>query len=209
MKPTIGLKTTLIAVAIGVTVMAPIAGNRLIGWQGWVLPAGAIFIAMFYALVDVIHELYGTRDAKEVVWSAVVARLFIYLVMFPLILLLPSPKPDVLGEVAHQTLRLFLAGEIAPLVTNLLIDIPAFAWLKNKKIPGGFFARTNLSNLFSVTLGTVLFMVIAFAGVRPIEQMIIVGMVWRLGFTIVVSPLTSLLVGVVKRGTADSQGTRE
>ena len=162
-------------------------------------------LAVLALLVAVLAVFVPDRLARRLTGDDLYG-IVVYLVVFPLILWLPSPKPDVIGEVAHQTFRLFLAGEIAPLVTNLLIDIPIFAALKKREIPLGFFGRTNLSNLASMTIGTVLFMTLAFFGVRDIGPMIIVGIVWRFGFTLLVSPFTSLVVGVVRRGTSDRQG---
>lgn len=176
-------------------ILAPILAVKVVPTWGFRWTASLIAVTFIYAFIDVINEIWGPREARFTIIVGSVIRVVLFLTLVPIVLALPTALvPEGFNEVVELTARVFLAGEIAVLLGNLLFDIPIFARLKNKEI-GGFFVRTNVSNLVSNTLSAAMFSLIAFAGTPLASWRLFFGqIVFRYIFAFAVSPFTTLWV---------------
>lgn len=144
----------------------------------------AIFSFPFVFLTtDVIGEVYGKRIAKLFVLAG-----FLSTAMFVLYSFLSLALPwDAAGEWVHPayntvfgiSLRIAIASLVAYAVAEYQDVISFFffrKWFGEKK----FWLSSNLSNLWSQLLDSVLFMVIAFAGVYPTPVLVRIIITWWL-----------------------------
>jgi queuosine precursor transporter len=184
-------------------ISAPILGTKVVDFGPWKWTAGTVIAALVYTLVDVINERWGAWNAGATVAMSTVLRLTISLLLIPLIVALPTAyAPEGYNGFVGSALRVLLASEFSILVGNLLVDIPFFSWLKRRKNIGGFFVRTNVTNIVSAVISTTLFTTIAFAGVQPIGTLIVGNLVARFVFMFALSPLSTAWVWWMGRNDA-------
>lgn len=144
----------------------------------------AVFSFPFVFLTtDVVGEVYGKRIAKLFVLAG-----FISTVIFILYSLLSMMLPwDPAGEWAQQsynqifgiTIRIAIASLVAFAVAEYQ-DVISFFFFRKMWGEKLFWLRSNLSNLWSQFLDTILFMVIAFYGVYPTPVLIRIIITWWL-----------------------------
>lgn len=159
----------------------------------------AVFSFPFVFLTtDVIGEVYGKRMAKLFVLAG-----FISTVMFILYSVLSILLPwDQAGEWVHAsydqifgiTIRIAIASVVAFAVAEYQ-DVISFFYFKTNIGAKYFWLRSNLSNLWSQLLDTVLFMTIAFAGVYPTPVLIRIIITWwlfKVAMGFVYTPLSYL-----------------
>jgi len=178
-------------------VMAPVLSAKIVdlGFAGAILPVGAIGISFAYMLLDVIHDSCGKSKAKQTVIAAAMARAVIYLMVVPVILLIPSEN-ELHGfhNIMYESIRLFLASEIAMVGSQLFIDIPVFASLR-KKTHAAFWLRYNLSTVISNAFSIVVFSTLGFAGTGRGKVVGIISgiMLVRLALTVALTPIAVCL----------------
>jgi queuosine precursor transporter len=179
----------------GLMIISPVVGTKVVELWGVKFTASVLAAILIYAMMDIVNELWGAGEAGRTIVIGTIVRLFIYLLFVPMVLLLPTGyAPEGYTEVLESVGRLFVAGEVALLLGNLIFDIPLFAHLKQRRIKGGFFARTNISNVISTVLSTFIFVTIAFWGVQPIWSVFSGQLGMRIGLGILISPVTTLWV---------------
>jgi uncharacterized integral membrane protein (TIGR00697 family) len=132
-------------------------------------------------MTDVIGEVYGKHIARLFVLAGFVSTALFVLYSF---LSLAMPWSDA-GEWVHTgydqifgiSIRIAIASLVAYGVGEYQDVVSFFFW--QKKIGNRiFWLRSLLSNLWSQFLDTVLFMVIAFAGIYPTKTLISIIFTW-------------------------------
>ncbi|MDO8521825.1 MAG: queuosine precursor transporter [bacterium] len=144
----------------------------------------AVFSFPFVFLTtDVIGEVYGKRMAKFFVLAGFIATALFILYSF-LSIALPW---DAAGEWVHQSynqifgisLRMAIASLVAFAIAEYQ-DVISFFFFRKWFGENNFWLRSNLSNLWSQLLDTVIFMTIAFAGVYPTPVLLRIIITWWL-----------------------------
>jgi uncharacterized integral membrane protein (TIGR00697 family) len=157
------LHILIIMVYASLVVISPVLGTKVVDIFGVKFTAGVFTILAGFALLDVVNELWGPKDARFLAVAIVLIRIVLFVAVVPLIVLLPAYlEPPGYAGVLRMSVRTFLASEANTLVQNVLIDIPIFHRLK--KIKFGFYFRANLTNLISWTFGSVVFVLISYLG---------------------------------------------
>jgi len=159
----------------------------------------AVFSFPFVFLTtDVIGEVYGKRMAKLFVLAGFIATAMFVLYSF-LSLALPW---DAAGEWVHPayntvfgiSLRIAIASIVAFVVAEYQ-DVISFFYFKSNVGSKYFWIRSNLSNLWSQLLDTVLFMTIAFYGVYSnptLLRIIITWWLFKVAMGLLYTPLSYL-----------------
>ncbi len=136
-----------------------------------------------FLMTDVIGEVFGKRTAKFFVLAGFVSTaLFI---VYSLLSLAMSWSPE--GEWARQgydqifgvSIRIAVASLAAFLIAEYQ-DVFSFFFFREKFGTKYFWLRSNLSNLWSQLLDSVVFMIIAFAGIYSTETLISIIISWWL-----------------------------
>lgn len=172
------MKKLIKIVYIVLLIASPLLSQYIVNVGGLNFTGGVLTALLAYQLLDVINEIWGKKDARKAVYLGFGTKM----VLAPILFLI---HPFVF--------RIFLAGEAMNLIQNLLLDIPVFDKLKKVKI--NFFIRSNLSNIISWTLGSVLFVFLAFYGTKAFGWQLIIGqMLVRYPLTLIYTILTAYLV---------------
>jgi len=144
-----------------------------LGFYSFFAPS-AVFIYPFIAqAIDMINEVYGRKKAHLAIGIAFITQ--VLLITFVLMVNSLSPAPFFKYEEAWQnifnlSIRITIASWIAFLICQNL-DAYVFSWLK-KKHERKVLLRSVTSDIFDLTLDSVIFVTIAFYGVMPILPLI-------------------------------------
>ena len=171
----------------------------------------AIFsFPVVFLMTDIIGEVYGKEWARFFVISGFVATtLFIFYNFLSLVV--PWSKDalwvkDSFNQVFELSIRSSIASIVAFIVAEYQ-DVLAFFYFKGNVGKKYFWLRSNLSNIWSQFLDTVIFMTIAMAGVYPTKTLISIIISWWLfkvlmGF--LYTPLSYVGIYLLKEKTSES-----
>ncbi len=168
------------------------------------LSVGVFMFPVVFLMTDVIGEVYGKKMAKMFVLAGIVSTVLWILYNF-ISLAVPWSDTTHFAFGAYETvfgtsIRIAIASVIAFAVAEYQ-DVISFFFFKRTVKSGGFAVRSNLSNLWSQFLDTVLFMVIAFLGVMPLPMLVSVIFTWwlfKVGMGVVYTPLAYLGIRLLK-----------
>jgi uncharacterized integral membrane protein (TIGR00697 family) len=164
LKPT-DMKFTLMSMLYGaMLVLGPILSNRIVDVFGFKIMLGAVLIVMALGLLDVINNDFGLKKARDVVVSSLVIRLILWCVIAGLLLLPTVQETSGYQQMVHTSFQIVLAGELSMFVSQYFVDTRIFHWVKSRF--SYFPVRYVVSNLASFTIGSAIFLPIAFWG-RP------------------------------------------
>lgn len=171
--------------------------------------AGTVTFPLAYMLGDVLTEVWGFRTARKVIWLTFFCNILLVLSTFIGLVL---PAADYMGETtkAYAVIfsyvpRIVVASLIAFLGGELL---NAWALVKIKEITKGkhLWMRTIGSSAVGYVFDTVVFVLVAFAGVAPAKDlltMIVAQYFMKLGLeSIAATPMAYALIGWMRRRRA-------
>ena len=181
-----------------------VIAGKLITVFGVVLPSAVMLFPITYILGDVFTEVYGFRKTRIVIWTGFAANALMSLVFLAAIAL-PYPGfwkgqeayATVLGtapRIVAASLVAYFSGEFANSIVLSLL----------KKATKGryLWTRTISSTVVGQGLDTALFIAIGFAGQVPaaaLLQLMIAQYLFKVGYEVVLTPVTYLVVGTIKR----------
>jgi hypothetical protein len=172
----------------------------------WSFGAGVLFFPVSYIIGDVLTEVYGYANARRVIWAGFAALLFMAFMAAVVVALPPAAGWN--GQEAYETvfgstwrivaasMTAFWAGEFAN----------SFVLAKLKIVTGGrlLWTRTIGSTVVGQGLDSVIFYPLAFYGMAgwPPEQfwqVVISQWLIKTGWEALLTPVTYLVVGYLKR----------
>ncbi len=193
---TIYITSLFAANTLGLKIMPFLFGSHI--------SVGVFSFPIVFIMTDVIGEVYGKKMARLFVLSG-----FISIVLFMLYSLLSLTTPwaqaglwakDGYNLVFGLSLRISLASLMAFIIGEYQ-DVITFFFLKNKLGDKHFWIRSNLSNLWSQFLDTVIFMTIAFVGVYSWKNLLFLILTWwiyKVLLGLLYTPLSYLGIKLLK-----------
>ncbi len=144
----------------------------------------AIFsFPIVFLTTDVVGEVYGKEWARTFVLAGFVATALFLLYEF-LSLIVPWSGDGLwVKESYNQVFGLSIRSAIASLTAFIIAeyqDVLSFFYFKKTLGTKYFWIRSNLSNIWSQFLDTVIFMTIAMLGVYPLHTLISIIISWWL-----------------------------
>ncbi len=194
----------IVAVFVTCLITANITAVKLVSIFGLVLPAGVVVFPISYIAGDVLTEVYGFRTARRVIWLGFLCNLLAVVVISVAGLLPAAPFWDAQGayeRILGYAPRLLVASFAAYLVGELA---NSFVLSRMKVATNGrwLWSRTIGSTLVGQGLDSLVFIVLAFAGVIPISAMfaaILTQWLAKSAYEALATPLTYLVVNRLKR----------
>ena len=179
-------KKILIALAIYLTSLfaANTLGLKIMPFLfGSHLSVAVFSFPVVFLMTDVIGEVYGKKTAKFFVLAGFISTA-LFIVYSLLSIALPwSADGEWVKEGYNQVFGVSVRIAVASLAAFLIAeyqDVFSFFFLREKMGVKFFWLRSMLSNLWSQFLDTVIFMVIAFAGVYSTPTLISIIITWWL-----------------------------
>ena len=193
----------VVALFIASLIASNIVAVKLIEFSGLILTAAIVIFPISYIIGDVLTEVYGYRRARRAIWLGFLSNLVVVVVIV-IAGVLPAAEfwkdQAAFDLILGQTPRILVASFGAYLVGEFT---NSYILAKLKIVTEGrhLWLRTIGSTLIGQGLDSIIFVVIAFAGVLP-NEILIVTMVtqWlvKSGYEVVATPLTYLAVGFLK-----------
>lgn len=188
--------TTLITantVAVSVLDLGPFAAD-----------AGTLTFPIAYIVGDVLTEVYGFRIARRVIWLGFMCNI-LAVGVYQGAMLFPTHNDPAFDSgfqmVFQNTARILLASMTAYLVgsfINAAMMSRMKVWTQGRHL----WMRTIGSTIAGQGLDTVIFVLIAFAGVFPndiVWQMIYTNWIIKIGIEVLATPVTYRVVALFKR----------
>ena len=144
------------------------------GFGQLLMPAAVVIYPFLAVIIDMINEVYGRRMAHAAIIIAFVSQILLVLSIVLVSLLPPAPFfafEEAWQELFGLSIRIVLASWVSFLICENL-DAVIFDSLKTR-FPKRLVLRSTLSNVTNLTLDSVIFISIAFAGILPIIPLII------------------------------------
>ena len=140
-------------------------GSKIIEIFGLQMPSATIAYAITYLMTDVIGELYGKKEADNLVKTGFLC-LIVSILLIRLAIFLPSPNDvTAFNQIFNSTTRIIL-GSLSGYAVSQTIDV--FIFHKIKAFSSNFkFIRNNVSTIISQFFDTLVFSFVGFYGIVP------------------------------------------
>ena len=205
------LITILTVVYVVCMLLSNIVATKQFALGPWSVPAGTIVFPITYILSDVFSEVYGYKWSRITSWMAAGMNLFMCII-FALTIIIPGPvwfaseTQAAMEIVLGNTPRLVVAGLVAYVVGDWVNDWIFERMKASERIYIGmkshFFQRAIISSFFGELLDSTIFILLAFVGTMPIEQlpsMIIVQVIAKTLYEIGIFPVTNKIMKEVRK----------
>lgn len=168
------------------------------------LSVGVFCFPIVFIMTDVIGEVYGKKMAKQFVLAGAISIL-LFLVYSFISAIVPWAKEGLWvkegwNEIFGLTARISIAS-LAAFAFAEYQDVISFFFFRKYTGEKHFWIRSNLSNLWSQLLDTVIFMTIAFLGVYPnhtLFNLIISWWLFKVVMGFVYTPLSYLAIYILR-----------
>jgi len=166
--------------------------------------AGLLIFPVSYIVNDLIAEVWGFRKVRLIIWYGFFMN-FLAVFVFRLSIWVPGSENfthgDAFNLVLGNTMRITIASFVA-FLTGSFLNAYVMSKMKILQKGRGFSIRAVLSTLIGEGADSIVFFIIAFYGVIPNNDLIILiatqtGM--KTAYEILVLPLTKLIVKWVKK----------
>lgn len=158
---------------IAALIISNLLGAKMISVCGFTMPAGTLGYAATFLITDVIGELWGKKEANDLVLKGFISLLFCNL-FIKLALILPAAYPcESFNQVFNMSSRIILGSITAYLISQFL-DVTIFHKMQ-AVFPKHKFIRNNISTMVSQFVDTAIFVLIAFYGVADNILAVIFG----------------------------------
>lgn len=189
---------------VAVLIVSNIAATKIIQIGPFAFDGGTFLFPLSYIFGDVLTEVYGYKSSRRVIWTG-----FLWLFVTAITLALVDgatpagdwPLQESFHAILGQTPRIVIAslcGYLAGEFSNSYVLARMKVWMAGKQL----WARTIGSTLVGQIVDTVIFTVIAFAGVLPNELLFTAiwsGYVFKVGIEVLFTPVTYRIVNWLKR----------
>ena len=205
MKEKVSVPFMLMDILCNVCIMtANLLETKVIQIVSLTMTAGLLVFPISYIINDCIAEIWGFKKARLIIWSGFLMNFFVA-GMGMLAVSLPA-APFWEGEehfnfVFGMTPRIVAASLTAFLIGSFL---NAYVMSKMKVATGGkgFSARAILSTVVGETGDSLIFFPIAFGGLIPFRELLLlmaVQIVLKTLYEIIILPVTILVVNYIKK----------
>lgn len=183
--------------------MSNILDTKIFEFMGLNLPAGIIVFPLAYLFGDILTEVYGYSKARQVIWTGFASLLLLVFVTEIARALPPSSfykNEEAFDLILGHVPRLIAASLTAYIVGEF---VNSFIVAKMKVAMGGnnMALRFFVSTLFGQLCDTVVFVLVAFAGVFGFSDMvslIISGWLIKVAWEVIALPITVNVVNYIK-----------
>jgi queuosine precursor transporter len=194
----------LLSIFIVVLLISNLVGQKIVP-IGWFRASGAqLLFPITYIYGDIFTEVYGYAASRRAIWLGFLASALMA-VMGIITVLLPAapewPNQQAFATVFYTVPRLVVASLIAYWCGEFA---NSYVMAKMKILTQGkqLWTRTVGSTVVGQAVDTVIMIVVGFGGTMPwstIFKLIISGYVAKVLYEVVMTPLTYLVVGWLKR----------
>lgn len=177
-------------------IMSNILGTKTLKIEFIMLPCSILVFPLLFIVNDILSEIYGFTMTKNVILLGFVLNI-IAVVMYSIAIILPSNSPtaDAFSTILGTTPRLFIAGLISYILSNL-INSKIMVKLKEKYY-NFLFVRCIVSTAVGEAIDSIIFITFAFYGVFSNEliiTMICCQVIFKVLYEFIIYPVTRKVI---------------
>lgn len=191
-------KERLYSAIIVFLILIAMVGGKTVEFFGFATNTGNIFYASVFLATYFLIERYGSREGIRSIWIGLIAVSFFSLLAYLTVSLTGTPETaelDAAFEIAFSPLaRLTFAALIAYAISQTL-NVYLYSYLKERLNGGYRWLRANATNAAAQLVDSVVFFLVAFAGVVPfanVVEVLLVGFSIKVIFMMFAAPLLQL-----------------
>jgi uncharacterized integral membrane protein (TIGR00697 family) len=184
-------------------VVADFAAVRFID-LGWVVtPAGALLFAVVFITRDMLHKVAGAKVVKQVILIGIVLNILVAAFMYA-VTFLPAPgfRPSAAFDAVFRMAPGIVLGSVVAALASQYVNTWVYQWMWDRD--HGSWSRTIGSNLVSLPIDAVIFVILAFVVFPPmfggtaiafdsaIARIVSGSTLFKLGVILALTPLVSL-----------------
>jgi queuosine precursor transporter len=209
-----GIYAVVMALFCGLLLISNVAATKLItvvdGLPDWLgggifTDGGALLFPLTYILGDVLAEVYGLRQARRAIWVGFALAALASLTFLAVGAAPPGPgyeNQDAFVAVLGFVPRIVLASLVGYLAGQFL-NAYVLVRLKERFAERGLVGRLVGSTVVGELADTVLFCLIAFAGVFPtwgsLVGYTVTGYLYKVAVEVILLPVTLAVIRAIKR----------
>lgn len=147
--------------------------------------SATLVFSVTFLLTDIINEKFGRQETQKAIFIAFLTQLATALFIWMSINLTPAPfwqDQEIFTKILSFAPRVMLASLIAFIISQSA-DAYIFSWFKKISRGKHLWMRNTFSSIPSMALDTILFVIIAFAGVQPLMPLMVgvIVLKWLVG----------------------------
>ncbi len=169
----------LIMLYVTFTLIAQILAVKIssfnFGFATFIGPSGVIIFSITFLLTDNVNEKFGREETQRMILLAFISQVATSLFFWLGTEMQPAPYWNLQGAWAmifSAVPRITIASWLAFLVSEN-VDAYVFAWFKKVTHDKHLWARNVFSSIPSLTIDSLIFITVAFAGTMPLLPLII------------------------------------
>jgi uncharacterized integral membrane protein (TIGR00697 family) len=156
-----------------------------LGFTKFYSDSATLVFAVTFLLSDIVNEKFGREETQKMIFITFITQVAIAFFIWLAISLQPAPfwtEQENFAQIIGYTPRIMIASWVALLVSGN-IDAYIFDWFKKLTKGKHLWMRNAFSSIPAMALDTVIFVIIAFAGVQPLLPIIVGTMAikWLVG----------------------------
>jgi hypothetical protein len=181
-------------------IISTILGTKTMKFEFIMLPCSILVFPLLFIINDILSEIYGFKMTKNIIFLGFGLNI-IAVVLYSIAIILPSnsPNADAFSTILGTTPRLFIAGLVAYLLSNL-INSQIMVKLKEKYY-NLLFIRCITSTAVGETIDSFIFITIGFYGVYSNEliiTMICSQVVFKVLYEFIIYPVTRKVIHYIR-----------
>lgn len=175
-------------------------------WGEFVYGAGVLFFPISYLFGDILTEVYGYARSRRVIWAGFGAMIFASLMSFvvtnlPVADSMDPERQAAIEMIFGQTPRIVVASMLGFWAGEFCNSF-VLAKMKIFTLGKWLWTRTIGSTIAGEAVDTMVFYPVAFAGIWPVRQILLVmfgNYVLKVMWEVLATPFTYKIVGFLKR----------
>lgn len=194
----------ILGIFVAVLLISNVVSAKIVKFGPFTFDGGTLLFPLAYIFGDILTEVYGYKQSRRVIWTGFFAALLMSLI-FIIIGKLPAAggweNQEAYDKILGLTPRIVIASLIA-YFSGEFSNSYILAKLKIVTRGRWLWTRTISSTIVGEGVDTLLFINIAFLGVFPnylILTLIISNYIFKVGFEMIVTPLTYMIVNFLKK----------
>ena len=144
-----------------------------LGFKTFIISAGVLPYPITFLITDILSEIYGRKKTSAVVYTGLVASVFVLFILFlghQFHAIEGSPVNDLTYETAFANSWRIVASSMIAYIFAQLIDVRVYHFWKKKTNGKHLWLRNNGSTIFSQLIDTSLVVLVLFIGVKTSDE---------------------------------------
>lgn len=177
---------------------------KIVMIAGFAIPAGILCFPIAYIVNDVLTEVYGYQRAKSTIWWGFICLAFMTIIYYLATIIKSAgfwDNQEAFESIFNLIPRIALGSLIAFLIGSLINSV-IMSKMKVKMKGKNLWMRTIGSTILGEGADSIIFNIVAFAGIFAIGDLLTIilsGFLLKTAYEVIATPLTYIVVGYLKK----------